>query len=522
MANKTIFRTRNGRAKAADTRNSAGGKAYKMSDKLALAQFAMTGTLNNTYYNTGKDQFEKVMALAAKVDDEFIAKLAVYSRTEGFMKDMPALLLAILASRNTALLKQVFDRVVDNGKMLRNFVQIVRSGVTGRRSLGNAPKRLVQKWLAGRSDFQVFRDSVGQDPSLADIIKMVHPKATSAERNALYGYLIGKVHDKDALPKIVKDYEAFKKDKSLEVPKVPFQMLTALDLDTSHWKAIADNAKWMMTRMNLRTFQRHGVFDDKVMVNKIADRLRNPDEIKSSKAFPYQILTAYTNAGDDVPTKIKNALQDALEVSVENVPLYEGDVFVGVDTSGSMGCPITGWGNGRNSSATRCVEVAGLFASSILRKNEEAVVIPFDTRIHNVSLNSRDSVMTNAQTLASFGGGDTDVAAPLRKINAERAHVDLYVLVSDNEGWYEPNGSRNYYYRGTSVAEEWKKVLKRCPKAKMVNINIVASDTTQIYDDHNVLNIGSFSDNIWKVIDDFINDRYGASAWVQCIEQVDI
>jgi len=31
-------------------------------------------------------------------------------------------------------------RVINNGKMLRNFVKIVRSGVAGRKSLGTAPK----------------------------------------------------------------------------------------------------------------------------------------------------------------------------------------------------------------------------------------------------------------------------------------------------------------------------------------------------------------------------------------------
>ena len=46
-----------------------------------------------------------------------------------------------------ALLGQVFGRVVDNGKMLRNFVQILRSGAVGRKSLGTRPKKLVQQWL---------------------------------------------------------------------------------------------------------------------------------------------------------------------------------------------------------------------------------------------------------------------------------------------------------------------------------------------------------------------------------------
>jgi 60 kDa SS-A/Ro ribonucleoprotein len=159
--------------------NEAGGIAYKLGPEHALAQYAVTGCLNGTFYANAETQLQKVLDLCGRVQPEFIAKLAVYCRERGHMKDMPALLCSVLAKRDVALLEQVFDRVVDNGKMLRNFVQIIRSGVTGRKSLGSAPKRLVRQWFEKRSADQVFRASVGQSPSVADILKMVHPKPES-------------------------------------------------------------------------------------------------------------------------------------------------------------------------------------------------------------------------------------------------------------------------------------------------------------------------------------------------------
>ena len=119
------------------------------------------------------------------------------------MKDMPVVLCAVLSVKNPQLLRTVFDRVVDDGKMLRNFVQVLRSGVAGRKSLGTVPKKLAQRWLASRTDEQVFRASVGNDPSLADLIKMVHSKPANPSREALYGYLIGRKHNAEALPEIV-------------------------------------------------------------------------------------------------------------------------------------------------------------------------------------------------------------------------------------------------------------------------------------------------------------------------------
>jgi 60 kDa SS-A/Ro ribonucleoprotein len=82
--------------------------------------------------------------------------------------------------------------VIDNAKMLRNFVQIVRSGVTGRMSLGSGPKRLVANWLLAASDRELL-NAVGQSPSIGDVIKLSRPKPRDPGREALFGYLIGKV-----------------------------------------------------------------------------------------------------------------------------------------------------------------------------------------------------------------------------------------------------------------------------------------------------------------------------------------
>ena len=103
-------------------------------------------------------------------------------------------------------MKLVFPRVIDNGKMLRNFVQIVRSGVIGRKSFGSAPKRAAQAWFASRTPETIFRQSLGAQPSMADVIKMVRPSPANdkgekdAVREALYGYLIGKDVDAEKLP----------------------------------------------------------------------------------------------------------------------------------------------------------------------------------------------------------------------------------------------------------------------------------------------------------------------------------
>ncbi len=232
---------------------------------------------------------------------------------------------------------------------------------------------------------------------------MVHPKPSSDEKAALYGWFIGREIDADKLPEIVRQFEKFKSGDALEVPQVPFQMLTALPISTREWTQIARNAAWQMTRMNLNTFQRHGVFADAEMVELIANRLRDREAIRRAKVFPYQLLSAYTAASQnaEIPRTITEALQDAMEIATENVPEIAGKVYVFPDISGSMHSAVTGYRKGATS-AVRCIDAAALFAAAILRKNPTAEVIPFESDVVKVALNPRDSIMTNAQKLASL------------------------------------------------------------------------------------------------------------------------
>ncbi|HLM59926.1 MAG TPA: hypothetical protein VK308_03880, partial [Pyrinomonadaceae bacterium] len=123
MANKNLFQTVKGIfTPKTDTINEAGGAAYKLSPKAALAQYAATGCFSHTFYADAGEQLDKVLALAQNLDAECVAKVAIYAREKGFMKDVPALLLAVLSTKDKAVFERIFPRVIDNGKMLRNFV----------------------------------------------------------------------------------------------------------------------------------------------------------------------------------------------------------------------------------------------------------------------------------------------------------------------------------------------------------------------------------------------------------------
>ena len=517
MANKHLFKTRTPLPNT-DTVNGAGGVAYKRTPKQALAQFVATGCLNDTFYASAQSQLDEVASFAQSVDGAFLAKAAIYGRQRAHMKDLPALLVALISVKAPEHLEVAFERVIDSPRMLRTFVQIMRSGAVGRRSLGSRPKRLIRRWLENRSDDALFRASVGNSPSIADIVKMVHPKPQTPSRQALYGHLIGRPVDADNLPELVRQFEAWKQDPTGAPPDVPFQMLTAFDLSTEQWADIARRAPWQMTRMNLSTFLRHGVFKLPGMTTMIAERLRNQQLVERSRVLPYQLLMAYKAAGDNVPHQVREALQDAMEHSLRNVPRIDGKVFVFPDVSGSMHMSITGYRPGATS-AVRCVDVAGLVAAALLRTNPQATVMPFESRVVSVRLEAHHTVMHNAQKLASLNAGGTNCSAPLRQLNERKAKGDLLIYVSDNESWID---SRRYGRGPTAMLEQWTLFKRRNPKARLVCIDLVPGSTTQAKERKDIWNVGGFSDDVFHLLAQIGRGEASVDHWVREIEKVEL
>jgi len=515
MANKNLFASALSRfMPRADTVNQAGGAAYAYGPEAKLAQLAATGTLADGFYSSAESQLSDVVLAAKDVDPEWVAKCAVYSRQSGAMKDMPALLAAYLTMADPDLSVLVFKRVIDNSRMLRTFVQIMRSGQVGRASLGSRPKRLVREWLEQASMAQLMQAATGNDPSLADVVKMVHPAPSSAERRAFYGWLIGKPYDVAALPAEIAAFEAWKRSPKGELPPVPFEWLTAFPLVAEQWGVLATRMGWQALRMNLNTLVRNGAFAVDGVTEAVAARLADRQAIARVRPMPYQLMVALGQAGDGVPLAVQAALESALEASLASVPKLEGQVVVCPDVSGSMGSPATGYRKGA-SSKVRCIDIAALVAAAVLRQNRNARVIPFEQTVVTLKLDPHARVAVNAAKLAGVGGGGTNVSAPLALLNKERARVDTVVIVSDNESWVDPSR------RGaTATMAEWNRLKARNLGAKLICIDIQPYGSTQAKDREDIMNVGGFTDAVFDAMARFAKGE--TRNWVEIVQNTEV
>jgi len=273
--------------------------------------------------------------------------------------------------------------------------------------------------------------------------------------------------------------------------------------------------------MNLNTFVRQGVFEDQDLIGIIANRLRNANLIEKAKVFPYQLLTAWMSISAEVPRPIRDALQDAMEIAIRNVPQINGQVYVFPDISGSMQSPVTGHRAG-STTAAKCIDIAALVAAAVMRNNPQTVVVPFSDNVTPCQLNPRDSVMTNAEKLMKLPSGGTNCSAPLAHLNAKKAKGDLIIYVSDNESWIDSVRHAVYAGKATETMTQWMAFKQRNPQAKMICIDIQPYGTTQGKESSDIINVGGFSDHVFQLIADVAGGRFSENHWVNEISQLRI
>lgn len=528
MVNKNLFKSRGIVKSVPQTNcmNEAGAPAYAFEDKHALAQYAVTGTFHGVFYADESTQLKRVEELCQKVDSEFLAKLAVYSRLNGKMKDMPAFFCAVLAARGeTKLLEQIFDKAIDNSKMLCNFVQIIRSGALGRKSFGTAVKRCIQTWLIKRGGKALFNASIGHsDPSLADIIKMVHPRPRDKFQQNIFGYLIGKKDYKEALlPEDLQIFEQLKRGEISQVPNLPFRCLTNCNLDVKQWQSVALNMPWDTLRQNINQLNRKGVFVDTYktgFLNDIVNKITDADAVRKHNVFPFQIMTTYKNLESDVPHDISLAYQQAMEIAKENVPIFDGKTLIAIDVSGSMrGGGVMGNGTGN----TQPIDVAALMASIFLSQNKTTEVVAFHDSIMMANLNPFDSIVRNTECLVNIRSGGTNLSLVFQYLNEYNRKFDQVIVLSDNQSWLD-----NYIHNGTNMWEYsgqpnllWAQYSQKNHNCRLVCVDLQPYANTKVCDKPGkVLNIGGFSSSVFDVIKEFCNGD--KTDFVGIVEQTEL
>ncbi len=269
----------------------------------------------------------EVVSAAARVSPKFLAAHALASRALGESSRAPALLCALLSHRDPALLAEVFPCVINTPALVRRFVGVVRSGVSGRRSLGSAPKRLIARWLRSLSDDAVLTNGA----KLRDVIRLSHPRPRSRARAALYRLLLSRPYDAHRLPRLASMWVASQSGGDIdELPlslcrvkkvgiRAPSEYLPAVARASAH--ELVTSLDWLRG------------FADDALVAAVATRLR---EARAEDVRPYALLRLLRATSS--PREWVDAGFSLLDRASERSSEVRGTLVV--DTSASMTAPL--------------------------------------------------------------------------------------------------------------------------------------------------------------------------------------
>jgi 60 kDa SS-A/Ro ribonucleoprotein len=391
------FNTKNKTTRVA---NRAGGKAFVMAEPIELTHAVLTSFLKDEFYESGNDRQDRITSLArsiAQKEPEFVAKLAKFARSEFHMRSTPVVLLAALAESHKGddLVKRAIVACAERPDDLTELASL--AGMP----MPKQVKRGIRNAILKFSPYQLAKyKGEGKGVSLVDLFNLTHPKpkhATEEQRAAWEQLMRGELKSSDTWES---DVSAGK---------------TEADRRDAFSRLILENKMGYMALLrNLNNLIKYGVSDE--VIARATAKLTDPEEVKRSKQLPFRFATAFQHVVGN--RRLSDAISEAMDLAVDNVPAFDGRMLIAVDTSGSMsGDPI---------------QKASVFAAALARANDADVVL-YDTKVQALTVSGRSPVIDIARFIEKNAmGGGTDTGIVFDSANAK---YDRVVILSDNESW---------------------------------------------------------------------------------------
>lgn len=338
-----------------------GGAGYTRDVKGELFQLAVVNMVGeSTFYEhaSGRDtRYTQLVRQATLDDPNWTARLLAWLRGTANMRSAAlvgaaeytrARLDAGLAGTSRQVVSSVIQRADEPGELLAYWIS--RYGKKIPKPLKRGVADAVTRLYTERSLLKY--DTASHAFRFADVIDLTHPVTKGPWQAALFRHALDRRHGRADAPRstVLPMLEA---NEALRRVVAAGDVARLLDADQLHdagmtwedalslagskvskarlWDALIPSMGYMALLRNLRNFDEAGI--SPASIAHVVARLTNPEQVASSRQFPYRFLSAYTAAPSDV---WKHPLNVALEHSLKNIPELPGKTLVLVDTSGSM------------------------------------------------------------------------------------------------------------------------------------------------------------------------------------------
>lgn len=447
---------------APDTLTYEGGAGYTRKTKSELFLLAVANMVGeDSFYEKGADRDKRFRELVAKVtknDPDWVARFVPYLRSELNMRSASV----VAAIEYVRAGGQNGRRVVDSALQRpdepsealgyyrslysRSVPQPIKRGVAdAARRMFN--ERAVIKW-----------DGENRGYRLADVIELAHPEPKADWQSRLFKYVLDKRHnrtgeeDYELIPRIagyhklmavpvserraMLDREDF--TEVLEDAGMTWEALSGWlqgPMDAKAWERIIPVMGYMALLRNLRNFEQAGI--SKEVMASVYTKLSDPAEVARSKQLPIRFYSAFKNVQG---FGTKNALEEALQGTLPNVPSLSGKTLILVDMSGSMDAPLSG-----ALSTTKRMEAAMLFGGALALRAESADLYRYGTGHQQIKWQGGVPLLQLMRdSLTSMGGTET-----FQTLVQTFNNHDRVIILTDEQAfaWGQTGsaGYRNFY-----------------------------------------------------------------------------
>jgi hypothetical protein len=219
------------------------------------------------------------------------------------------------------------------------------------------------------------------------------------------------------------------------------------------WKEILDTIKigHMALLRNLRGIFKE-VEDDTVLEKVLADLKAG---VPNGKQFPFRYYSAYNAVRNETDmnfkTQILDALEECIDIAIENTPKLKGRVMSLCDNSGSA------WGSCPSEYGTVTVaEIANLSALITGANSEEGHVGVFGDKLKTRGVSKRNGILSQLDESNTIGNGigqstENGIWLFWEKAIKEREHWDTVFIYSDMQA-----GTGGLYGERSSDYEDYK------------------------------------------------------------------
>jgi len=546
------------------TTNLAGGKAYKQSAKLELVSLLLTSFVQDQFYRKADASLDRMSELLKQVDPKFAAKAAIFARTKFGMRSISHATAAELAKHISGQEwgKDFYNKVIYRPDDMTETLSYYYGKLNGK-SVPNSLKKGFAKAFEKFDSYQLskYRED-GKEVSLIDVVNLVSPKAS--DKNGFVQ--VDKAKYVDTLKASLENAKRKKNQKRFaelseklavalktEGETVSVNALEALVYgmlkSTETWEAKLTNAGQVAESETEKAELKKEAWASLISTRKIGylallrnlrniiqqapesvgvacDMLRDEKLIKKQLIMPFQFYVAIGEiekvGNDSTVRKVLEAIDDAMEISVSNVPKFDGETLVVCDYSGSMDNKLSAMG-------TISYRQIGTIFGAIMAKANNADFMIFGDTAAYAPFSRKDSISTiikqldkhnrtggwgySSRTNASVDangaisvGHGTTFPETFKTANKK---YDRIIFFSDCQGWGgggAPTGAHAQYN------------TKYGAKPSIYSFDL-AGHGSGMFPEHKTYALAGFSDKVFDILKKLEQDR---NALVNAIEEVEL